>query len=44
MAAQYIFTMRDLRRFHPPDREVLKGINLSSVSYTHLTLPTKRIV
>jgi energy-dependent translational throttle protein EttA len=27
--AQYIFTMRDLRRFHPPDREVLKGINLS---------------
>ncbi len=29
MAAQYIFTMRDLRRFYPPDREVLKGINLS---------------
>ena len=29
MAAQYIYTMRDLRRFHPPDREVLKGINLS---------------
>ncbi len=29
MPAQYIFTMRDLRRFHPPDREVLKGINLS---------------
>src|SRR5215211_2382464 len=21
--------MRDLRRFHPPDREVLKGINIS---------------
>ena len=28
MAAQFIFTMRDLRRFYPPDREVLKGINL----------------
>jgi ATP-binding cassette ChvD family protein len=29
MAAQYIFTMRDLRRFYPPDREVLRGINIS---------------
>jgi ATP-binding cassette ChvD family protein len=29
MGAQYIFTMRDLRRFYPPDREVLRGINLS---------------
>ena len=29
MAPQFIFTMRDLRRFHPPDREVLRGINLS---------------
>src|SRR5713226_5812108 len=29
MAHQFIFTMRDLRRFHPPDREVLKGINIS---------------
>jgi len=29
MAAQFIFTMRDLRRFYPPDREILKGINLS---------------
>ena len=29
MRAQFIFTMRDLRRFYPPDREVLKGINLS---------------
>jgi ATP-binding cassette ChvD family protein len=29
MTAQFIFTMRDLRRFYPPDREVLKGINLS---------------
>ena len=29
MAAQYIYTMRDLKRFYPPDREVLKGINLS---------------
>jgi energy-dependent translational throttle protein EttA len=29
MAAQFIFTMRDLRRFYPPDREVLKGVSLS---------------
>jgi ATP-binding cassette ChvD family protein len=29
MAAQFIYTMRDLQRFHPPDRHVLKGINLS---------------
>src|SRR5579875_606074 len=29
MPAQYIYTMRDLRRFYPPDREVLRGINLS---------------
>ncbi|MHB1516913.1 MAG: energy-dependent translational throttle protein EttA [Acidimicrobiales bacterium] len=29
MPAQFIFTMRDVSRFHPPDREVLKGINLS---------------
>ncbi len=29
MPAQYIFSMRDLRRFYPPDREVLRGINLS---------------
>jgi len=29
MVAQFIFTMRDLRRYYPPDREVLKGINLS---------------
>ncbi len=29
MAAQYIYTMRDLRRYFPPDREVLRGINLS---------------
>src|SRR5580704_6228502 len=29
MPAQFIFTMRDLKRFYPPDREVLKGINLS---------------
>jgi ATP-binding cassette ChvD family protein len=27
--AQFIYAMRDLRRFYPPDREVLKGINLS---------------
>ena len=29
MTPQFIFTMRDLRRFHPPDREVLKGLNIS---------------
>jgi sulfate-transporting ATPase len=29
MPAQYIFSMRDLRRYYPPDREVLRGINLS---------------
>ena len=29
MVAQYIFTMRDFRRYYPPDREVLRGINLS---------------
>jgi energy-dependent translational throttle protein EttA len=27
--AQFIYTMRGLRRFYPPDREVLSGINLS---------------
>jgi ATP-binding cassette ChvD family protein len=29
MPAQFIYTMRGLRRFYPPDREVLRGINLS---------------
>ncbi len=29
MPAQFIYTMRELRRFYPPDREVLRGINLS---------------
>jgi sulfate-transporting ATPase len=29
MTAQFIYTMRDLRRYYPPDREVLRGINLS---------------
>src|SRR5512136_404205 len=29
MAHQYIFTMQDLRRVHPPNKEVLKGIYLS---------------
>ncbi len=29
MAHQYVFTMKDLRKVHPPDREVLKGIWLS---------------
>src|SRR5204862_473220 len=27
--AQFIFTMHNLRRFYPPDREVLRGINIS---------------
>src|SRR3954466_7209522 len=29
MAHQYIFTMQNLRRVHPPNKEVLKGIWLS---------------
>ena len=29
MAPQFIYTMRGLKRFYPPDREVLRGINLS---------------
>jgi ATP-binding cassette ChvD family protein len=29
MAPQFIVTMRDLRRVHPPDKEVLRGINIS---------------
>jgi sulfate-transporting ATPase len=29
MTAQFIFTMRGLRRFYPPDREVLRGLNIS---------------
>ena len=29
MPPQFIYTMRDLRRYYPPDREVLRGINLS---------------
>ena len=29
MAPQYVFTMKDLRKVYPPDREVLKGIWLS---------------
>ena len=29
MAPQFIYTMRDLRRYYPPDREVLRGIYLS---------------
>ncbi len=29
MPAQFIYTMRDLRRFYPPDREVLRGISIS---------------
>ncbi|HEX5615701.1 MAG TPA: energy-dependent translational throttle protein EttA [Acidimicrobiia bacterium] len=29
MAPQFIITMRDLRRVHPPGKEVLRGINIS---------------
>ncbi len=29
MAHQFIVTMRELRRVHPPDKEVLRGINIS---------------
>jgi energy-dependent translational throttle protein EttA len=29
MAPQFIFTMHNLSRFYPPDREVLRGINIS---------------
>jgi len=29
MGAQFIFTMRNVGRFHPPDRQVLEDINLS---------------
>ncbi len=29
MAQQFIFTMKDLRKVYPPNREVLKGIWLS---------------
>jgi len=29
VAPQFIYTMRGLTRFYPPDREVLRGINLS---------------
>jgi energy-dependent translational throttle protein EttA len=29
MTAQFIITMRNLRRFYPPDREVLRAINIS---------------
>ncbi len=29
MPSQFIFTMRDLRRVHPPDKEVLRNINIS---------------
>ena len=29
MSAQFIFTMRKVSRFHPPDKEVLKDVSLS---------------
>src|SRR5213593_4611196 len=29
MGYQYVFTMKDLRKVYPPDREILKGIWLS---------------
>jgi energy-dependent translational throttle protein EttA len=31
MVAQFIFTMRDLRRFYPPDREVLRASTSRSI-------------
>src|SRR5688500_12770319 len=36
MAHQYIFTMQDLRRVHPPNKEVLKGIYLSFFPGAHI--------
>ena len=30
--------------FHSPQRRIAHKLNLNTVSYTHLTLPTKRIV
>ena len=29
MAPQFIFTMQDVRKVHPPNKEVLKGLWLS---------------
>ena len=29
MAHQFVFTMQDVRRVHPPNKEVLKGMWLS---------------
>ena len=29
MAPQFILTMHDLRRVHPPDKDMLRGINIS---------------
>ena len=29
MATEFIFTMRNLGRFYPPDREVLKDVTLA---------------
>ena len=46
-AGRYMKVYRDLRDNHPSFRERSENPDLSyeiSVSYTHLTLPTKRIV
>ena len=37
--AQFIFTMRNLRRFYPPDREVLRGINISMFPGAKIGVP-----
>src|SRR3954453_1693440 len=29
VTAQFIYPMRNLKRFYPPDKEVLRGINIS---------------
>lgn len=36
MAHQYIYTMQNLRRVHPPNKEVLKGIYLSFFPGAHI--------
>ena len=37
----YVLLFRAKMRFSPSMREIAEGIGLNSVSYTHLTLPTK---
>ena len=42
MPPQFFFAMRDLRRVYPPDREVLRGINLSSYPGAQIRLRRKQ--